>query len=85
MAAVKSPAWVREITFDDFMSKIDEADIITWTIEAYEQNPQWKAGMKTLAEMGASDEKKIGTRSNGSHNPTARRTRKTAISQPLKS
>ena len=85
VAAVKDPDWVRNMPFDDFMSTVDEADIITWTIEAYELNPQWKAGMVRRAQLGEEEEKKIGTPSNGSPKPTGRRTRRTATSQPLKS
>jgi len=65
VAAVKSPQAIRDMTLDDFISTVDEADIDLWLQEAYDLNPQWKANMRMLAEMGEGEQKKLGTPSNG--------------------
>lgn len=71
LAAVKEPSWIRDISLDDFINKVDEVDMDTWTEEAYLLNPQWKANLQMLANMGAEvldDEqtKKTGTPLSGS-------------------
>lgn len=70
MASVKEPEKVRQMSLDDFINKVDEADIDMWLKEAYELNPQWKRGMQDLVEMTEEQSKKLGTPSNGSTLPT---------------
>ena len=70
LAAVKEPASVRDMSFDDFMTKIDEADIDTWVGAAYELNPQWRQSMKALVDMTEEEKKRTGTSANGSPTPT---------------
>jgi hypothetical protein len=70
VAAVKEPASVRDMSFDDFMAKVDEADIDAWVGAAYELNPQWKQSMKALVDMTEDEKKRPGTSVSGSPVPT---------------
>lgn len=65
VCSVEEPAWLKDISLQDFAEKVDEVDIDTWIAGAYEINPHWKAGMQALAKMGEEDEKKPGTPSTG--------------------
>jgi hypothetical protein len=85
IAAVKEPQWVRDMSLDDFIKKVDEPDIDQWNADAYELNQQWKKGMRDLAELGEPDTKKSGTPSSGLTVPTEEAEAPTEISQPLKS
>ena len=69
VACVKEPLEIRNMSLSDFLNKVDENDIETWTKEAYELNPQWKEGWKLLAEMSEEQSKLTGTPSSGSTEP----------------
>ena len=69
VAAVKRPGWVRDITLEDFIDKVDEQDMDLWCGAAYELNPQWQHSMQTLASMTDEESKKTGTPSSGLTQP----------------
>ena len=86
LAAVKVPLWIRDMSLDDFIDRVDEVDMDRWTEEAYVLNPQWKANLQMLAQLGTEvldDEqsKKTGTPLNGLTTPTQDLVE---TSQPLK-
>ncbi len=82
VASVREPEDVRNMSFQDFLTKVDETDIDTWLELAYKHNPQWRTALEALSRVGAEEaEKKIGTPLNGSSTPTEESTKTTAISQ----
>lgn len=83
VASVKEPQWVHDMSFEDFISKVDEADMDAWATAAYELNPQWQARNKTLAQFTAAEEKKTGMSPSGSPMPTDQ-SKKPATSRPSK-
>lgn len=85
VAAVKAPLEVRTMSLDDFIAKVDEADMDMWTEEAYGLNPQWKISMKVLAELSEEEAKKPGTPLTGSGSPTEDPKMQLEISPSLKS
>lgn len=76
VAAVKTPPEIRNMTFEDFMEKVDDVDVNMWLAAAYELNPQWRppAPLPPGAQpepMSEEDQKKILMSSDGSTEPTA--------------
>jgi hypothetical protein len=43
--------WTGAYSFNDFVTRIDDADIDTWTKTAYELNPQWRQGEQILGSL----------------------------------
>jgi len=70
VSSVESPAEVRELSFGDFLARVDEEDIENWMNVAYKLNPQWVKSMNMLRGLTDEDEKKTGTLSTGSNTPT---------------
>lgn len=85
IASVKAPQSIRDLSLEDFINRVDEADIDVWLEEAYTLNPQWKTSILMLAEMGADDQKKLGTLSIGSETPTEEPTLMTTETSPSSS
>jgi hypothetical protein len=84
IAAVAEPQEVREMSLDDFINNVDEADIDKWLALAYELNPQWQTTMQALAAIGEEAEKKISESSSGLMQRMGDLTPAPETSQPLK-
>lgn len=61
MAAVLEPQWVRDLTLDEFIDRVDEVDMDTWTEAAFALNPHWKQTLKNIGELDEESSKKTGT------------------------
>ncbi len=70
ICCVREPANYRDLPFDEFL-KVDEQDMDAWVQAAYDVNPQWARAWKMMAQMSETDEKKVGTPSDGSSEPTS--------------
>ena len=67
VASVREPAFVKEMSLEDFMQRVDEVDIDTWMAAAYECNTHWRTAIEALSKVGNEEaEKKTGTFSDGS-------------------
>ena len=67
ISAVREPESVKNMPLEDFMSRVDEADIDLWMEAAYECNPHWRSASEALAKVGSEiSEKKIMMPSYGS-------------------
>ncbi len=80
VCSVREPEAIKEMSFKDFVDKVDEADIDLWVKAAYECNPQWKASLENLGKVSEDDQKKILTPSPGSSTPTEAETTSSGIS-----
>jgi hypothetical protein len=49
IASVSEPQWVREMSFEDFYNKVDEADIDEWMKVAFEENPHWQKSNELIS------------------------------------
>ena len=85
VCSVLDPVALKNMSLEDFISVVEEADIDEWEVLAYDLNPQWKKGMRLLATLSAEEEKKTGTSSNGSTQPMETQTSSPEISLPSKS
>jgi hypothetical protein len=71
VCSVREPESAKYMSLDDFVSKVDDADLDAWAAKAYELNPHWKQMINDLGKVDeAEKEKKILTPSPGSSTPT---------------